>query len=193
MGANPVRGAILTEYADLLIKSKARKLCLAAGCSRSDWEDFVQELRLRLLEKEHLYDPARGAIDTFAAQIIQSQAAMILRERNRLKRAAGYAAVSLDSPSDQADRSFNDCQTEATQISVEQWELVQHVKFSEPRARAIMRRILDGNNVAQVARDLGCSRPAIYRVLQAQRDRFLKAGFGPGRTRHCRSVRRRSA
>ncbi|MCW2901494.1 MAG: hypothetical protein JWO67_3759, partial [Streptosporangiaceae bacterium] len=97
MGPGPARDAVLTAYAKSLIAFKAKQLCRKPGFSRSDEEDFVQDLTLALLEKRGRYDPSRGASpDTFANRVVISKVKMILRDRRRTKRAAGFTAASLD-------------------------------------------------------------------------------------------------
>jgi RNA polymerase sigma-70 factor (ECF subfamily) len=100
MGVKPPAAApdaALTPYAKSLIAFKAKQLCRKPGFSRSDEEDLVQDLTLCLLEKGDRYDPSRGAsVDTFANRVVISKVKMILRERRRTKRAAGFKAVSLD-------------------------------------------------------------------------------------------------
>lgn len=193
MGPAPTPGAVLTAYARIVIKSKARQLCRRSGFSRSDEDDLVQELTLRLLEKEHLYDPARGAtLDTFADRVITSAVKMILRDRQRLKRAAGFTAVSLESTTVIVDgrpvyltEAIGDADLERvtlnprSDLSDEDRAIVREVVESlPPEMREVARRMLDEGNVSAIARDRGSSRRKVYSALLRALPHFSKAGFG---------------
>lgn len=103
MGAKPLGDADLPAYAKSLIRFKAKQLSRKPGFSRSDQEDLEQELTLHLLRHAVDFDPERGSLNTFVSRVIDSAVAMILRDRNRLKRAAGHRVRSLDIPRIVAD------------------------------------------------------------------------------------------
>ena len=185
-------GAVLTTYAQILIKTKARQLCRRSGFGRSDEEDLVQELTLRLLEKEHLYDPSRGAtLDTFADRVITSAVQMILRDRRRLKRAAGLTAISLDTTPvmDEGDPVFLiETVTDTDQqrvtlnrrdhLSDEDRALVREVVEGLPEElREVPGRMLEtAGNISAVGRGRRVSRRQVYAALHRIEPHFTKAG-----------------
>lgn len=192
MGASPVRSDVLTAYARILIQRKARQLCRKPGFSRSDQEDLVQELTLRLLQKADCYDPERGAsIDTFADRVINSAVRMILRDRRRIKRAAGLTASSLEGTAIELDgkpmRLVDSISSEDSQrrtlkepgelTSRDIAELAQLVESLPPDLREIAQRILHGGTVASIAREKRESRRQIYNAIRRAKAYFQEAGF----------------
>src|SRR2546423_10155572 len=96
MGVPPA-DAVLTAYARSFIQFKARQIGRKPGFNPSDEEDLVQELTTFLIRQAGKYDPRRGAsVETFANRVILSGVRMILRDRRRAKRAAGFAARSVE-------------------------------------------------------------------------------------------------
>lgn len=192
MGSEPTRGAVLTAFAQSLIQFKARQLCRKPGFSRSDQEDLVQELTLRLLEKAHLYDPDRGAsLDTFADRVIGSAVRMILRDRRRLKRAAGFGAMSLERSTVVIDGQpvllcnlISSADRERVTLTVshetgdQDLSSVDGAVDSLPSDLADIARRLMGGTVASVARELGTSRRQVYGAIQRIRQHFEAAGLG---------------
>lgn len=189
MGSAPTPGAVLTAYARIVIKSKARQLCRRSGFSRSDEDDLVQELTLRLLEKEHLYDPTRGAtLDTFADRVITSAVKMILRDRRRLKRAAGFTAVSLESTTVMIGgtpvyltEAIGDADLERVTLSKRhgpdpEADLAELLEGLPPDLVDVARRLL-GGTVASVARDLGTSRRQVYAAMARIGQHFEDIGL----------------
>lgn len=192
MGSPPARDAVLTAYAQSLIKYKARQLSRKPGFSRSDEDDLAQELTARLLSKAHLFDPSRGSVNTFADRVLHSATAMILRERRRQKRAAGFAAQSLDGPrtgSDEGVGSLRDMLTDADlrrRIGVvadeqHRTELLaavrQAIRLLPAEEQEICRRLLE-TPAARVARELGISRRQLGNVIQRIRTQFESEGLG---------------
>ena len=77
------------DYARTLIRVKAKQLVRRPGFSRSDQEDVEQDLFLHLLRQVQHFDPTRGSLNTFVARVVNSAAAMLVRERGRNKRSPG--------------------------------------------------------------------------------------------------------
>ncbi|MCK6486244.1 MAG: hypothetical protein L6R00_19150 [Phycisphaerae bacterium] len=96
MDAVPGPEAILASYPQSLIKYKVRQLSTQRGFVRSEEEDLRQELTIRALAVLHRFDPNRAGFNTFIARVVESAAAMIVRERRRLKRGGGTRPVSLE-------------------------------------------------------------------------------------------------
>jgi DNA-directed RNA polymerase specialized sigma24 family protein len=191
MGTAPTPGSILTRYAHIIIRTKAKQLCQHRGFSRCDEEDLVQELTLRLLQKEHLYDPARGAsLETFADRVLDSAAKLILRERRRHKRAAGFHTRSLSTEVIQdrkpvllgqvvsdADRHRARCIEARRSDPISDDDLTIVLRSLPPVLADIALRLQTGTTTS-VARDLGVSRRSIDRAILRIRRYFEAAGFG---------------
>jgi RNA polymerase sigma-70 factor (ECF subfamily) len=172
MGATPARDAVLTAYVQSLIQFKARQICKKKGFSRSDEQDLAQELILRVLQKAPQYDPGRGASNTFAARVVESSVKVILRERRRLKRSAGFTAVSLDAPAvangglswGMTLREEDGRRRHGTQLPgachAQDAEAFATALRQMPAELAVVAQRLMQGNVASVARELGTSRIA---------------------------------
>ena len=90
---------VLTDYARTLIRFKARQLCRLHGFSRSDEEELQQDLWVAVVKQADNFDPQRSSLDTFIDRVVNTQVAMILRERRRKKRStAGQAQLRKNQP-----------------------------------------------------------------------------------------------
>ncbi len=181
----PTRDAVLTDYASSLIKYKARQLTRRSGFSRSDEEDIAQDLTLTLLAKAYLYDANRACQNTFVDRVVRSAIAIILRDRRRLKRAAGFTAQSLDQPpSGDADttplRDSLPASGPGGPKTVEQSDfvaaVVNVVESLPPDLQEISRR-LKTDAVSAVARDMGISRRQIRNAIERIRKHFESKGL----------------
>lgn len=195
MGVESTPGAVLTAYVQSLIRRKAAELSRKRGFNESDEDDLKQELTYRLLTKEHLFDPARGATtNTFANRVVESEARMILRDRNRVKRGSHATHRSLSvritdsdghefdlaamiansdtarrcgiSADDPADR-----QTDADDIA----DVIGSLPCDLAR---VARGLMGGAKPAELARTLGVSRRQIRSSTAQIREVLSAAGFG---------------
>ncbi len=98
------RDDVVNKYAQTLIRVKAKQVVRQPGFSRSDQEDIEQDLLVHLLSQAEHFDPERGSINTFVARVVDTGVAMLVRDRNRLKRRPeeGIAVESLEKKVDQA-------------------------------------------------------------------------------------------
>lgn len=200
MGLNPTCNVVLSAYVQTLIQVKARQLCRKPGFRRSDHDDVAQDMTLHLLTQAHRYDPARGTLPTFADRVVTSAMKMILRDRRRLKRAAGYMAVSLEARVAGAEghqiplgqtllaqdgRRHIDQPTRDPLADLASADALAHALGSLPPELADICRRLTSGTVASVARDLGVSRRQIYNALESIRSHLEGTEFGnsePSRT-----------
>jgi len=179
---------LLDAYVRRLIHIKARQLLRHPGFSRSDFDDLVQELTLRLWRKVPQFDPIRASFHTYAAHVLESCVATIVRERRRLKRAAGLRAQSLEntfvqrgsastpladlvSDSDLERRTGVDARRK--QITA---EVNRAVETLSPDLRDLCRRLMTGTT-ASVARDLGVSRYEVRKTVARIRREFAKTNL----------------
>jgi RNA polymerase sigma factor (sigma-70 family) len=192
MGVHPVHAALTTEYVQKLISIKARQLVRKPGFSRSDQPDIAQELVAHILKAAHLFDPARGSVCTFIARVVDSAVAMILRDRRRLKRAAGFRVLSL------ADPAFSGTDRESTLAeTIEEADLrrrcggtcrrddedcvrtidLAQILASLPPHLQEMAVWLKEEREAAVARDLGLSRRQVRKAVSQIREAFEAAAL----------------
>ena len=191
MDSPHARNALLTAYAQSLIKFKARQLSRKPGFSRSDEEDVSQELTAHLLTQAGLYDPKRGSANTFADRVIKSAIAMLLRDRRRQKRAAGFTAQSLEQTyvrQDQGIASLRDVlgladlyrRTGAGDDDERRAETVAAVieafQSLPPDLQDLCRRLIDGT-AASAARELGISRRQFRNAIERVRHHFEASGL----------------
>jgi len=176
-----------------LIRIKARQLCRRSDFSRSDYDDLRQDMRLYLLEKAHLFDPARGNIEAFVTKALRTWVAMRLRYRNREKRRESYKAISLE-------RTRVECDGDITALGVilvqddgrrlsqtytmpaaEQFELREAIENAmgnlEPDDRAMLTHVAE-HGVANAAKTFGVSRRQVDNAMARARAQFEKAGLG---------------
>ncbi|NJL31238.1 MAG: hypothetical protein HC898_06180 [Phycisphaerales bacterium] len=79
-----------------LIRVKARQLCRRSDFTRADYDELRQGMRLYLLQMAHRFDPARGNVEAFVTQMINTWVAMQLRYRNCPKRGDTYKTISME-------------------------------------------------------------------------------------------------
>ena len=192
MGPTPARDAVLTAYARSLIRFKAKQLARKRGFTKSDQEDLEQDLTAHLLAQAHHLDAKRGSANTFAARVIKSAIAMLLRDRHRQKRAAGFTAQSLEGTrtrSAEEVESLRDMLTEADlrrrigtgACDQDRAELItavgQAFQSLPPDLQDLCRRLIEGT-AASLARELGISRRQVRNAIERIRLHFEAAGLG---------------
>jgi DNA-directed RNA polymerase specialized sigma24 family protein len=191
-GANP-NDVVRSDYARKLIKFKARQLSRRPGFNQSDIDDLEQEIALVILTYGGGFDPERASLHTFLDRVVSSAARRILRDRGRLKRAAGNGAQSLESMV--ADRdgmsrpigetitaSDTDRRTGGSRCSdIEDFEFAdafQAAWGSLPAEIAdVCRRVME-RGITAAADELGVSRRQIRNALAIARVHFAAAGLG---------------
>ena len=97
MGANDaVHSALSTEYVQTLLRIKARQLARRPEFRRTDPADIEHDLIVHVLKQAGNYDPARSAPNTFITRVVETAAAMLVRDRGRMKRRARCPVISLE-------------------------------------------------------------------------------------------------
>jgi RNA polymerase sigma-70 factor (ECF subfamily) len=176
-----------------LIRIKAKQLCRRSDFSRSDCEDLQQAMRLYVLEKARLFDPARGNLEAFVTNAIKSWVAMELRYRNREKRSESFRAISLDSTpvtcdgdvtslsavllEEDGDRR-NQLDSASSQEQFELREALARVIGNlDPEDRALLACVAE-KGVRATARELGISWRQVANALNRIRQECESAGLG---------------
>lgn len=195
MGAKPLGDAGLSAYAQTLIRIKAQQLSRKPGFNRSDQEDLEQELAAHYLARQHLFDPRRGATSTFADRVLRSAVAIILRDRRRKKRAAGFRAKSLDVPTggnDEGPLTFRDLISEVDlgrrlgtvsdydQDAESAAAVAEAFQSLPPDLQELCQRLMNGSATA-VARDMCVSRYWMRSAMERVRRHFQRHGLGDSR------------
>lgn len=191
MDSPHARDAVLSGYAKSLIRHKARQLCRNLGFSSTDREDLEQELTMHLLTKAHLFDPGRASSSTFAERVIRTTIAMMLRDRSRQKRAAGFKALSLEGtdvvqghgiaslrdllrPSDLGRRTgMGDEERRAETVAA----VNDALQSLPPDLQDLCSRLINGTT-ASAARDMGISRRQVRNAIERVRRHFEASGLG---------------
>lgn len=185
MDARSAREAILGEFPHTLIKHKARQLARQRGFNRHEEEDLQAELMLRVLAGLPRFDASRGELDAFVRVVVETAAAMIARERTRLKRGGGTRAVSLD----QTAPVHDDAPTLTDRLTpldlgrrlglvptaLRSSSTVESVIASlSDRDQAVCRELMNGTP-ASAARNLGISRRDVRAAIERIRLAFEHA------------------
>lgn len=185
--------AVLTDYAHMLIRFKARQLSRKSGFTCSDLDDLEQDLWAVLISQAESFDPERASIDTFIDRVVNSAVLMILRDRSRQKRADGFHTQSIDVPLQSCGASLTAAGSDVSvedrcryrgAASVNELQCVvdrdaaEHALDEMPTAlRDVCRRVM-GGSISSAARQLGRSRRQIRNALSKARVYFERAGFG---------------
>ncbi|MBN1512119.1 MAG: hypothetical protein JXB13_08900 [Phycisphaerae bacterium] len=189
-----VRERIVSDPSiERLIGIKAHQLCRRRDFSRSDYDDLRQDMRLHLLRKAHLFDPARGSLRTFVHNALTSWAAMELRYRGRAKRCEQFKAVSLERTPVQCDsmsamlgdvlleRDGQRLPQNDSLSSIEQLELgdaIQHAMENlSSEDRAILIHVAE-HGITSAARAFHRTRHRVLKAIARARIHFENAGLG---------------
>jgi RNA polymerase sigma factor (sigma-70 family) len=194
MSREAVLAALGSDYIKTLLITKSHQLSRQPRFRRSEQPDLEQELVAHVLKQAHHFDPSRASVRTFVARVIDSAFAMMVRERRRLKRAAGFRTVSLETTSAgpcwregpvalskvvQEEHLRRRCggqarnDVERTDLSI---DLAQAMAGLTPEQRDIATRLANAPEAA-VARQLGISRRQVRNAVLAIRVHFEKAGL----------------
>jgi len=197
MSRQAVHEAVTSEYVQKLIRIKAKQLRRRPEFRGAEMEDIRQELALHILQKADLFDPARGAVTTFSARVVDTAIAMMCRDRKRLKRGVGVPVQSLEDTAcvgeDGEDVTFAETVQEtdlsrrsgsylpdesarrllAADISEALGHLAQH-------CQEIARLMMAGAREAAIAAELGVSRRQVRNAIAAIRACLEVAGLRSG-------------
>lgn len=107
MGESKYLQDLLAEAPSVLKQSKARMK--RAGLSDQDCEDVAQDAIRRILERDHIYDPAKSKPAAFVQMIAAQARADFVTASRAQKRGGGRRPRSLDAPvADRDDETLGD-------------------------------------------------------------------------------------
>lgn len=181
----------LGEYAEGLIKHKAKRLVGQAGFVRSDQEDIEQELRLDLWRRLPKFDPRKATLSTFVDRVVKHKIASIVEARQASCRDCRRCRRSLndpledeagDSPAERGDMLAEDAgrlrASDANRPAAERVDLEHDVRALlaglPPELRGLCRRLMKGTPT-EVERETGTARGTLYESFETLRRRFEKA------------------
>jgi len=193
MSQSPDWSHIYTEYAQTLIRVKARRLVRRTEFRELQSGDIENALALHLLNQAEQFDPSRGSLNTFIARVIDSAVAMLVRKRGRNKRAPATGVIqSLEVMVDQADGPPAPLGATLSQADAERrtggrsmsgidlFELaddVAHLIEALPSdLQAVCRARMDRNR-KETESDLGLSRRDYDAAIEQIREHFAQGGF----------------
>ena len=192
MSSEAVRAALTSEYVQNLLSTKSYQLCHRPSFRRWERPDLEQDLAVHVLRQAHHFDPSRACVKTFIARVVDSAVAMILRDRRRFKRAAGFRSRSLEealfhsekgagSLADLLDEADGCRRTGGNPTPGQQYaELASDTQrvLSElpPPLQEIANRLINATE-ASIARDLGISRRQVRNAVETIRGCFRRAGY----------------
>lgn len=192
MEAESVRGAVLGAYTQKLIRIKARQLIRTPWFERYEREDLQQELLLYVLKHIGKFNPDKAKLTTFISRIVDSHAAMLVRDRRRAKRAPGFFARSIETLQENVtEEPVSGAGVLADDDALRRLGLAAGDPQATRELRAAIARVIaslpsplaevcaglvDGN-VASVARELGISRRQVGNAIAELRRRFTAAGL----------------
>jgi len=178
------------EYAQNSVRVKARQLCRRSDFPGSEVEDVEQEFWLYLCTHIEKFDPKRSSLNTFIDRMINTAAALLVRGREREKRAPGFATQSLDdcisekfptstlhdSLTANDDRRKSDSTNPFVAVENQEAIAVAMEKLS-PEAREVCVKLMDGETPTAIARDLAVSRRRVRNLMQEAQEQLVAAGF----------------
>lgn len=183
----------LGEYAERLIKRKAKRLIGRAGLVRSDQEDIEQELRLDLWHRLSRFDPDKSPRDMFTTCVVKYRIASIIESRKAPCRDYRRCRCSLNDPldSESGDGSAERGDLlgqDATRLRTgganrpaeERVDLRHDIRTVlaglPPELRGLCRRLMN-RTPTEVAQETGIPRGTVYESMEVLRRRFEKANL----------------
>jgi RNA polymerase sigma factor (sigma-70 family) len=192
MGVHPIHAALSSDYVKQLLQVKARQITGHIHFSPSERFDLEQDLAVHVLKQAHHFDPSRACVNTFIARVVDSAVAMLLRDRGRLKRAAGFRSRSLEEAlfhsergpgslaalldEDDGRRRIGVDATPGQERAELRSDTQQVLAELPPHLQEIAARLVNATEAA-IARDLGISRRQVRGAVEAIRAHFRKAGL----------------
>jgi len=170
----------VSDYAERLIRSKARKLVGKAGFVEADVPDVEQELRLDIWRRLSKFDPKRSKRETFITRLIEHKLASILEHRRAAMRDPHCEGCSLNDPvGDAGNLEIGDGieddrrrpKRPATETSDLLHDLACVLDHLPPRLRALAEE-LKTRTPSEIARKRGVPRGTLYEAIRELRARL---------------------
>ena len=193
MGANDaVHSALSTEYVQTLLRIKARQLSRRPEFRRTDPADIEHDLIVCVLKQADNYDPARSAPKTFITRVVETAAAMLVRNRGRIKRRAGCPVISLERTNiSRKQRQMKLCDVvresdlrrrcggrciSSREVSELQTDVAKAIESLPSKLQRVALCLTDSGETA-AARELGISRRQVRKAIGLLRSHFEDLGW----------------
>jgi len=178
------------KYAEQLIKHKARLLVGRAGLTASDVPDLVQNMTVDLLKRLSKYDPAKASRHTFIARLVNHHVATILEARMAQARdcrrcsslnepvamSEGKTVERGDTLNRESDRRMQGpVHSHESRVDLAR-DMEEAIADLPPDLRELCERLMD-KAPAEVSREMGISRGALYDRRKILRRHFAKKGL----------------
>lgn len=172
------------EYANEIIRHKARQLARKSGFNPSDRADIEHELLIAILERWPAFDASRASENTFIARIVEHKAVSLVRTHLAAKRGVGQCAP-LHSDTNGSAGDFDEERVRSrrglkTRSIIEalclRMDLAQVMADLPPELRCLCQRLMRGS-VSAAARDSETRRTTLYRAIRELRRRLEDAGL----------------
>lgn len=175
-----------------MVRFKARQLAGQYGISLSDQSDLEQHFMCILAGSLPRHDPSKSKIETFIAVIVNTAAAEIIRTQKAAKRGIGQQTISLEKEYEEKDgkktKPSKRLNEDAFNLAVGKTNLtraqhlalqidLKHAVESLPENLKSLCRKLLTSTVAEIARETGVSRDAVYHDLKTIRNVFENRGL----------------
>lgn len=149
-----------------LIRGKARRFAELHQLREPDREDLIQDLFVHTLERADRYDPARGLVGAFLAQVINRKLAHIAEARHAQRRDIRRLVHVAN-----LDRLRS-----STWVVDDRLDIDDAINALQPSDRALAVS-LQTYSIAEVARAGGVHRSRVRRQVARIRDHFRKRGL----------------
>lgn len=180
------------DYARRTIRVKVRPLIGILGFTEADREDLEQELAVHLIGRLGDYKAEKGSIKTFVRMVVESKIRTMITARKLRNRAFDNPDCSLNEEvagtgGERLERlDCLDSEEHLMQLgyitrgSIELAEMRADVSRTishlPPRLQELCRRLAT-QNVTEISRSTGVSRPTIYKDIRVVRRLFWDAGL----------------
>jgi RNA polymerase sigma-70 factor, ECF subfamily len=178
------------DFAERLIRDKARQLVGEEGFSETDYEDLVQDMKLDLWRRLSKFDPGKAPRSMFTASVVKHCVATVIESRKASCRDYRRCRCSLNDPlktpdskpaerGDMLDQDVTLLRTGgAKRPAAERIDLRNDIRTVlaglPPELRSLCCRLMK-RTPTEVEEDTGIARGTLYESIQKIRRRFEKA------------------
>jgi len=184
----------IDEYAEKIIRYKAKWFVGKFGFNQSDVDDFEQQIKVDLIERLPRFDPEKSSLKTFTHRIVNRKVANIIRFHTQEIRDRRCEEGSLDFEIAMAEAgkrilrtnlvNADECdmrmgrRNRTRQDEADLSNDLAHVLESLPENLRVLCERLKTESIAEIAYDMGVPRSTFYyQVIQPLRLAFESAGL----------------
>jgi DNA-directed RNA polymerase specialized sigma24 family protein len=186
-----------------IVKAKARKLSRCGGFRQDDYEDLLQDFRLKLLQAQRRFDSSKCSPLPFVLLVLDRFAASKVRDRRTTKYRCGATAVRASSSTtdespndtsvpvrDEEARRHRGCTRRPIQESAElAIDVETFLKGLTPELKSFAESLM-ANSIAEVTRKLGLSKYCARNSISELRKRCEAADLRKYLSKKCGQPKR---